>query len=108
MLRRSARPAKSHIGGTQTFSLSPGYPYADGHFQPRDHGTANRAPDAPRRGIPRSSAQLRTVSCPADAAYRPSRIPDSTRQTICTLVVHTTNVRTAMIVAILDDGNALP
>ena len=26
---QSARPAESHIGGTQTFSLSPGYPFTD-------------------------------------------------------------------------------
>ena len=53
MRQPSARPAESHIGGTQTFSPSPGYPYTDsGHFQPCDHGLQPIEPRTRRRGHP--------------------------------------------------------
>ena len=53
MRQPSARPAESHIGGTQTFSSSPGYPYTDsGHFQPCDHGLQPIEPRTRRRGHP--------------------------------------------------------
>jgi hypothetical protein len=53
MRQPSARPAESHIGGTQTFSSSPGYPYTDsGHFQPCDHGLQPIEPGRADAGHP--------------------------------------------------------
>jgi hypothetical protein len=62
---RPARRAESHIGDTQTFSSSPGYPYTDsGDSSPGySQSSATR-----RRGASHvRPPDLRTVSCRADA-----------------------------------------
>ena len=88
------------MGGTQTFSSSPGCPYTDsGHFQPCDRGYSQSSPGRAEAGHPTfarltSAPSVAEQSRPTVVAFVPvadRRAPtDSTRQTTCTLMVHIT------------------
>jgi hypothetical protein len=112
MRQPSARPAESHIGGTQTFSPSPGYPYTDsGHFQPCDLWLQPIEPRTRRRGHPtfarltsaQSAAEQTRPNVVAFVPVADRRAPPIRPDRRCAHCWFTPPPRTVMIVAILDD-----
>jgi hypothetical protein len=80
--------------------IEPGYPYTDsGHFQPCDHGYSQSSPGRAEAEHPtfarltsaQSVAEQTRPTVVAFVSVTDRRAPtDSTRQTMCTFMVHTT------------------